>query len=57
MAAKTCIIDLIYLKENLKGKSRAGLVPEVSCHAAGAAVYNAQSQQRHRLPAELQGST
>lgn len=42
MAAKTCIIDLIYLKENPKGKSRAGLVPEVSCHTAGAAVHNTE---------------
>lgn len=44
-AAKTCITDIIYLKNSRRGTSRACLVPEVSCHARYTPEHRAQSQQ------------
>lgn len=44
MAAKTCITDIIYLKNSPRGTSRARLVPEVSCHSGYTLEHKAQSQ-------------
>lgn len=45
MAAKTCITDIIYLKNSPRGTSRARLVPKVSCHSGYTLEHKAQSQQ------------
>lgn len=55
MAAKTYIIDIIYLKDNPRGSSGVCLVPEVSCHAGYAPEHNIQNQQSQGTPTELQG--
>lgn len=56
MAAKTCIMDIIDLKDSLRATSRACLVPEVSCHAGCAPEHNIQNQPSQGIPTKLQGS-